>query len=460
MKFYDIQPTDDAILSSFEDNLIGRNEDLRYFVELLNSMENGCSIALDARWGEGKTFFIKHAKLVMDAHNAHLSVLETDEKNRVQIAWAKIKGNKSIELQPHVSVYYDAWRNDNDEDPILSLVYTILQTVSFDAELTKGRKCAEIASNLVDAVTGRNISAALKSLAGDDPLAKLRNMKSLEAQIAEFLDSLLAEKGNRLVVFVDELDRCRPTFAVQVLERIKHCFANERITFVFAVNIGELQHTIKKCYGEGYDACRYLDRFFDFRVGLPPADKTSFCNHIGLNNYWTYESVCKAVIAENHMSLREVSKFYRLARTAAYSATHNIGVSHMYETRANYFCLICIVPVMLGLKVADHTKYEAFISGRDKEPLIRVFRGEDVLLGIFEELLSRDESYEPQRANGEVHTVLLEEKLTAVYEALFVYPYSGSIYEKEIGRIRFNEKTKKTLFQVVSILSGYADYEV
>lgn len=100
----------------------------------------------------------------------------------------------------------------------------------------------------------------------------LQEQKDIHAQIEELLASLLAERGNRLVIFIDELDRCKPTFAIQLLERIKHYFSNDQITFVFSVNTTELQHTIKQYYGTDFNATRYLDRFFDFRIDLPPAN--------------------------------------------------------------------------------------------------------------------------------------------------------------------------------------------
>lgn len=95
----------------------------------------------------------------------------------------------------------------------------------------------------------------------DSVLDDLRKSKSVHSTIAEFLDHLLDERANRLIVIIDELDRCKPDYAVRVLEKIKHYFDNERITFVFAVNVQELQHTISSYYGSHFDSCRYLDRF-------------------------------------------------------------------------------------------------------------------------------------------------------------------------------------------------------
>ena len=87
---------------------------------------------------------------------------------------------------------------------------------------------------------------------------------------------LLPERGNRLVVFVDELDRCKPSYAVQLLERIKHYFSNDKVTVVFSINTKELQHSIRKFYGAEFDANKYLDRFFDYRISLPDADMDNY----------------------------------------------------------------------------------------------------------------------------------------------------------------------------------------
>ena len=130
------------------------------------------------------------------------------------------------------------------------------------------------------------------------------------------------ERGNRLVVFIDELDRCKPSYAVQLLERIKHYLCDDGITFVFSVNLEELQHTIKHYYGEVFDACRYLDRFFDMRISLPPAEKNAFYREIGLESSYILEKVCRKLIEVYNMELREATRFYRQVKTAAYEPTH------------------------------------------------------------------------------------------------------------------------------------------
>ena len=71
------------------------------------------------------------------------------------------------------------------------------------------------------------------------------------------------------MVFIDELDRCKPSFAIEMLERIKHYFDDERIVFVVSLNKEQLIHTISHYYGSEFDATRYLNRFFDVSINLP-----------------------------------------------------------------------------------------------------------------------------------------------------------------------------------------------
>ena len=78
---------------------------------------------------------------------------------------------------------------------------------------------------------------------------------------------------------IDELDRCRPTFAIELLERVKHIFDVPNIVFVFGINRGELVKALESVYGQ-IDAGTYLRRFFDMEFVLPDGDPTRFCQHL------------------------------------------------------------------------------------------------------------------------------------------------------------------------------------
>lgn len=462
MYFFNLQPTHENVLDTFEHDILNRNIDVLRFVDLLNSIESSCSIALDARWGAGKTFFVRQVKLVLDAFNEHIENPQSDDNERVQLAWDSIRATKKPELQPQISVYYDAWINDSDEDPILSLVYSILKSVSTDFTFSQKPSFLDIAASIAEAVSGRSIVAIRDALQCEDPLERIRSGKNMQEQVAEFLESLLAERGNRLVVFVDELDRCNPAFAIKLLERIKHYFSNSRITFVFSVNLAELQHAVRNHYGNDFDASRYLDRFFDLRIDLPPAKMDQFYQEIGLNNgSYVYEAVCKTVIEQNHFSLREIAKFYRMAKVAAYAPTHD---NNRYDfsfpdEKATQFCLMFLVPIIIGLKISNFSKYEAFIGGKDSSPLRDLLINTEIGSGLRRNLLSSNETYDETEQTERIKLVSIEAKLEALYDALFIRQYTSQSYSVQIGQMRFGRETRATLLRAVSALSKYANFE-
>lgn len=376
----------------------------------------------------------------------------------------KTKKKQEIEIQPFVTVYYDAWMNDNDEDPVLSLVLAILQEIDGLTSLENERGILDLAGNVLDCFTGRTVKGVLDSLRGTPPLENIKKAKDLESKIAAFFESILPERGNRMVVFIDELDRCKPDYAIHLLERIKHYFGNERITFIFSLNMDELQHTIRKFYGNDFDACRYLERFFDFRIELPKPDMRRFYDGIGLENgSWVYESVCKQVVEMFNMGLREIAKFYRVAKTVAYKPTHKEHDQWLFafsDGTGRQFCFLCIVPLMIGLNMCDRPRYNKFIQGRDGSPLIELLSDTNIAISMCSQLLNEKEAYSNLDNSSELIVVKREDKLREVYNAIFVKKYDGRSYETTIGKVLFGEETKNELLKIISGLTEYADYEI
>ena len=85
MNFLDLKPTDENIRSTFETDLISRNSDVLRMVSLLENIDGGASISLDAKWGAGKTFFVKQVKMVLDAYNDFTQVLTEQEKSTIKL---------------------------------------------------------------------------------------------------------------------------------------------------------------------------------------------------------------------------------------------------------------------------------------------------------------------------------------------------------------------------------------
>lgn len=455
MNKFELMPTEENLIKTLKDDLLKRNQDLLYFCSLLSSQETSCSIALDGKWGSGKTFFVKQSALFINANNT-VNSMDGDKRRDILSSIIYSKDEECIVANDEIAVYYDAWENDNNTDPILSLVYAIAKEVGIEYNLNGNVDIYSLAGSILETISGRNISGIIDNLKCDNPLARIEEEKDLHKKIEEFFSEVLEERGNRLVVFIDELDRCKPSYAVQLLERIKHYLYDDRITFVFAVNLEELQHTIRHYYGDTFDACRYLDRFFDIRISLPVAEKTLFYNRIGLDSAYIVESVCRKVIEVYNMELREITRFYQQVKTAVYEPTHE-SKRWNFDTpsgKGRLLMLIYIVPLLIGLKIVDISLHDEFINGKNPKPLMDMYKDSELGVHLFERLLNKSQ-YNEDVAKSDMS---IEKKLQELYEAIFTTEYTNGTFYKEMGNYMFDKDSKNFVINVASILSKYADY--
>lgn len=451
MKFSELKATDDNLRNTYERDSIGRNDDIRQFAELLDSINNSYSIALNGSWGSGKTFFIKQTKLFIDAHN---NLNHPKDQEIVEI----FVKPEDKQYKPQVTVYFDAWENDNDNDPALSLVYSIVKCVSNEYKLVEKNDYLSKAASILELFTGRNWSEVIDSFKNKDLFEQIREDKTTENQIIEFFESIIKERGDRLIIFIDELDRCSPSYAVRLLERIKHYFSNDKITFVFSINEKELQHTIKHFYGNDFDACRYLDRFFDLRLDISPVDLDRFFSSIGFDYYtYTFDNVCEEVIKYFKLSLRESLRYLKYCKIVAYDLTHD-NKKYRFDFsdgRATKFCILYFVPVMIGLKIFKLNDYDLFIDGKDSSSIVEILKRLEN--HFFDELLNVDETYDSE--DYEKTIVKLDSKIEQIYSYIFSNQENNTESILRIGRYRFNKKIKETLLRIVSGLSNYMNVE-
>lgn len=260
------------------------------------------TLALDAQWGQGKTFFVTN--------------------------WAK---DLSTSTPRHPTLVFDAWSADYAADPLVAFMAafkTALDRQINDARLSikLKKKAAEHVASAVNGLrrailpAGKQIVKGLlqKATAGaadvildaykngvDDISPTLDNEKIAKASLEAvnkgldgFFGKLLEEQAERqqaiiefriaieqslrdlvdhgaaalpMFVFIDELDRCRPTFAIALLEGVKHLFGVPGVCFVVSTNLSQLSESIKAVYGHGFDGSGYLKRFFDVEYALPDA---------------------------------------------------------------------------------------------------------------------------------------------------------------------------------------------
>lgn len=120
----------------------------------------------------------------------------------------------------------------------------------------------------------------------DSSLRLHSNKKSAIAGFRNNLSLLIKalEKSQKfqlpIFIFIDELDRCRPDYAIELLEGIKHLFGVPGIYFIVATNMSQLGESTKAVYGPSFDGRRYLKRFFDIEYSLPIPNNDAFAKHL------------------------------------------------------------------------------------------------------------------------------------------------------------------------------------
>lgn len=436
----ELLPTKENLINTFLSNAIDRNDDIADFVRLLNSVETSLSVAVDGSWGSGKTFFVKQTKMIFDSFNEYTQVshgLSDEEKEKITVEFFKHE-KTGLKVKNFVSVYFDAWEYDSDDEPIESLVYQISKDVSSAYKISAEHDYLGVASAVFDCVTGRKTKDLLKELKGKSIVEGTKTNKGLKELVNEFFDNLLPEHGERLVVFVDELDRCNPKFAVKLLERIKHYFTNENITFVFSVNKEQLQHTIKQHYGNDFDAYNYLDRFFDLTVSIPKCNLQKYVDTISTSISDVVYQVSYHMATRFNMSMRTVSHYIESVNIA----TKNISGA---ETGINYFCINYVFPFALALKYTDIDKYNSFMNGNEAD--------------LFKNILTENDeiSYYIQECFYGCNSDEIQKNLVETYNAIFVQtPFSKQ--RVKVCNFNITKSAKEFLMKRLSLLIKNTSY--
>lgn len=465
MKSLEIKDTIENLIDTYQNDSIGRNTDIHNFISMLSCLDGNMTISLDGKWGSGKTFFVKQCKLILEAFNSTTEFSNTEAAEIIKRVWKKAYQNAGIdEPSSYVTAYYDAWSHDNESDPIISILYAIMKEASYVAKPERTREWSRILGTVGDCITDRNISGLIEACKGKDIFEEQKADESLETVINKFFLSLLPEHGNKLIVFIDELDRCSPQYAIKVLERIKHYFNQENVIFIFSMNPEELQHTIKKNYGNEFSASKYLDRFFDIRVGLQPVDIEKYLFYLGLSGRTNIrETICKEVIRKMNFEMREISRFMPMTKIATYKVIDSEQAKNNDWTfgdngLARIFCMGVIVPIAIGLKIHNGDEYLDFIEGRDSKWLKSILDTDELHSWMCDPLLFEDESFIEM---SDKKIVTYEEKIEEVYFTIFKKSYEGTReYQTKLGKMIFTKEAKYNILAALSLMSKYSSYNI
>ena len=281
-------PTNDNV---WVGDVLQRRKYATFLTQYLADKKTSFVININAPWGSGKSFFLE-------------------------------KWHEDVK-KVHPSVLFNAWENDFSNDPLLSVISCIdsclLPLLPNDNENSSvveniyagsGRLLKSVAPILAKAAAAKIIGKdGMNELANislenekttTEVIGKLteelvKNNKATEKAVDDFktslsvlVDRLTDDKKkpplkNPLFIFIDELDRCRPLYAIELLERIKHLFGSPGVVFVIATDTDQLKHSVKSIYGSGFDSSLYLRRFFDQTYYLPAPNVNEYSKLLFLN---------------------------------------------------------------------------------------------------------------------------------------------------------------------------------
>lgn len=347
--------------TAFSDDRLDRQPLAEKLTGYLERLNDGAVLAIDAPWGEGKTWFGRN--------------------------W-----NKYLQDKDYKTIYIDAFEQDYIEDPFMLITSEILSIVDESDELKENLKSGviEVAKALLPTAGKAVVNFGGRFLLGSSDLTGdiKESIESGTTNIAELTSEFIKEnlesyskdklamhefkiklaeyaqaQDKPIVIFIDELDRCKPNFAVNLVERVKHFFDVPNIVFVLLLNRDQLEKAVKGVYGSDTDASTYLGKFVNFFFVLPKPTQDglnyeqrlkSFINgtmkkykftrdndaHEGFLNHLEIWSKCF------NMSLRDIEKAVALYSFAGIFG----GVSW-------------ILTYLIALKIKEPKLFKSLVSG-------------------------------------------------------------------------------------------------
>jgi len=364
-KEIDIDPSD-----PFKNDTLEKEEYAVQLTNLIEQVEEPLVLAINAPWGEGKTTFVKMWQILL-----------------------KQKDFKTI--------FFDAFASDYIHDPFLAVVseiYTLLE-VLFKEEKDKSKlenfkkRASKAGASLLS--VGLNVGTKLttgglvdysdmkevvqtlfnkeetaKALASkiSSYKAEREAVEDFKKMLAEMAEEAKKKTGKPLIFIIDELDRCKPTYALDMIEKIKHFFSVEGIVYVLVLNKEQLEEAIRGIYGQGINASTYLQKFISVECRLPKREEreseySRFCQKLveeyEISEGFPFDRLAKAF----QLSLRDIQRWFSLLRLFEASSTSR-GYKNFYLTAFLSAVKIKKPDIFqrLRLKTITHKKLEEYIS--------------------------------------------------------------------------------------------------
>lgn len=459
---YELEATNENIMKTLQDDSLGRNKNIFSILKLLYLMKDNYNLCINGEWGTGKTFFVKQViksiELLNEEYTSNSNINQYTEKLK----------NKFSEIETKnvlFPIYYNAWEEDSNTDPLITVLYAIIENANLDWNTeSKFKHIKESLINIIkgievkfgynDQTTGKGIEVAVgynNKNNKTDIFENIKKARNLKENVKKMIDGLLIEKGvSKLVIFIDELDRCKPVFAIELLERIKNYLNDDNIVFIFSIDILQLQYTVKKVYGEGFDGIYYLEKFFDMQMNLPKVPLEKYLVYKGaLTKDWVLDKVSIEEFENLGFNLRDCNRYFKLIDLVRDYA-ENQGPFDEPNTHVLINCVI--LPILLMIKLKKANIYYKIINGSGKLEFIEELEKNSIARYEIESCFMTEE----EKKND-----MLKDVIGEIYESLFIKPREDYLkigYTKSKNRFGIESQQKYKMNEILTFMNEYLNF--
>ena len=339
----------------FANDLMGRKAQADALAKLATSVSGPAVIAVDAPYGVGKSTFL----------SMFANTLKLQDAAKVKV------------------IEHNAWKTEFGDMPSNSLSREIIASAqSPDAmQLLKEIPAPDTRATLalvgeIAQIFGDESGAALTAINVAGSLAQkapdaIDRIKDFRQKLSRYISQ------KRIVIIIDELDRCTPDYAIETLEAIHHVFASDGITFVLGLHRQQLMESIKAIYGQGFDAEGYLDRFIDLTIPLHastdnfikaklspqilfdkiPHFKRYAAQAGGQHTYAIADYAQRILLEMPNINARSIDRFAKNLIAVMNVMPSNRDISYF----ASVYATACIA---LAVKIQSPSRYQAFNEHR------------------------------------------------------------------------------------------------
>lgn len=356
--FENAKYTDWKETHNFDNCKLNRQSYGKFLADYITGEKDGFVLNLNGSWGAGKTEFLKRM---------YTELISRD----------------------HPCIYIDAWESDFSKDPLTVVTSELLRQIQlFNSNINGEEAARDLNKFFTKALKGTAIGLSggiTKFLIGDGTVGVSAMQEWLSNDSDDYLTTITSEYHEQIdaikkirqnltslasilntsysaklpvVVLVDELDRCRPTYAIEMLEVIKHFFKTDSFVFVVATDTEQLSRSIKAVYGQDFESKNYLKRFFDRKATLPTPNIENYLQACDLD-YSPYANLKLYPNIYNGSIDNSINKVISIL-----SIAYNLHIRDIDQLLSKFqSCLRSAVSTLETTNKAQYINYPALLIG-------------------------------------------------------------------------------------------------